>query len=265
MLPLRQSSGRCVGTLMAQPVKPSPIGVSLADDLDPKTIAGLLGLFAHDLRNPLSALHSNVGFLSSSLVDADSDTEEALRDALVSCDGLVTLIDNLELFSQALVGPQVRNQEIVGLAGVVTEVVAQHQGIALSHETSLTVHDSAANSQVAVRVHRDMYRRALSNLIRNGIQHSAAGPVMVRAEVRGSEAAVLVADFGPRLPEELMDSAFSAEGQLAVKGRSAGRYGRGLGLFCARYAAEASGARISVEAPPAGYGNVLVLSAPQAR
>ena len=35
----------------------------MKEDLSSELVSALLGLFAHDLRNPLSALHSNVSFL----------------------------------------------------------------------------------------------------------------------------------------------------------------------------------------------------------
>jgi signal transduction histidine kinase len=240
-------------------------GTNVAEELDPKTISGLLGLFAHDLRNPLSALHSNVGFLAGTLEGADADTLDALRDALVSCDGLVTLIDNLELFSQSLLGAAKRAVEVAGVAGLVAEVMQQNEALANSHEANLSVDPALASSPSSVRVHRDMFRRAVGNLVRNGIQHSSGGTVRVTCEVRGPELALIVADTGPELPPELAAVAFSAVGQLTVKGRSSGRYGRGLGLFCARYSAEAAGARLGVEEPPPGFNNAFVLGAPLAK
>ena len=53
----------------------------MPDLLDPVTFGELLGLLAHDLRNPLSALHSNLGFLTS-IVQHDKDALPALLTAL---------------------------------------------------------------------------------------------------------------------------------------------------------------------------------------
>src|SRR6186713_3605789 len=62
----------------------------------------LLGLLAHDLRNPLSALHSNVGYLGSLSDKYDDDAREAIADALLSCDGLRIIIDSVEILSHVL-------------------------------------------------------------------------------------------------------------------------------------------------------------------
>ena len=63
----------------------------------PGTVGSLLALVAHDLRNPLSALHSNVGFLEATLSTKDTDALDALADISASCSSLKHIIDNLEL------------------------------------------------------------------------------------------------------------------------------------------------------------------------
>ena len=64
---------------------------------DPELVGELLGLFAHDLRNPLSALQSNASYLEST-PGIDQDSLEAIADLLVACDGLAHIIDNLDVF-----------------------------------------------------------------------------------------------------------------------------------------------------------------------
>ncbi|MDF3070523.1 MAG: hypothetical protein K0R38_6124 [Polyangiaceae bacterium] len=45
----------------------------MKEELSSELVSALLGLFAHDLRNPLSALHSNVSFLGSVVGSADTE------------------------------------------------------------------------------------------------------------------------------------------------------------------------------------------------
>ena len=52
----------------------------MKEELSPELVSALLGLFAHDLRNPLSALHSNVSFLGSVVGPQDTEAREALDD-----------------------------------------------------------------------------------------------------------------------------------------------------------------------------------------
>ena len=74
----------------------------MMERLAPDTIAHLLRMLAHDLRNPLSALHSNCAFLGSAPEPRSEEEREAIADALVSCDSLQSLVDGLDLLSRAL-------------------------------------------------------------------------------------------------------------------------------------------------------------------
>src|SRR6186713_225154 len=64
------------------------------ETIESQLIGELLGLLAHDLRNPLSALHSNLGYLDTVLSSHDDEAREAVEDGVVSCDGLSHVIDN---------------------------------------------------------------------------------------------------------------------------------------------------------------------------
>jgi signal transduction histidine kinase len=93
--------------------------------IHPVTLGQLIGLLAHDLRNPLSALHSNVGFLDSVVESRDDDVREALQDARVSCDGLMYIIDNLELLGRALSDAPDMPTTRLALMPVLEEVMAR--------------------------------------------------------------------------------------------------------------------------------------------
>ena len=47
---------------------------------------------------------------------------------------------------------------------------------------------------------------------------------------------------------------------MSAKGQVGARYSRGIGLYAARLAAEASGAEVRAVAPPSGSGNAFELS-----
>ncbi len=234
------------------------------EGLDSKTLSGLLGLLAHDLRNPLSALHSNVGFLAAARNADEEDLRDAVNDALVSCDGLVAIIDNIEILSQSMSGLKTGGRTPLAVASVVEQMVKTHRAAAESHDVELAVDPSAVSPSLRVSVHQDMYRRALGNALRNAIQHGAGRSVRLTADAEGGEVRVIVLDQGARLDTGLGDVPFSAAGQLTAKGQLGGRYGRGLGLFCARFAAESAGGRLVPVDPPAGYSNALALIAPAA-
>lgn len=233
----------------------------MEDPLEPHVIGELLGLIAHDLRNPLSALHSNISFLGSVLDDADDDSREALADAVVSCDGLSWIIDNLDLLSYVLRGRPPMASARLPIAPLVGEVVARIGGAACSHGIEVVVDPALATLQTHVRAHREMLSRALGNLLLNAIQHGRGdSPIRISAREEDGHCYVRIVDAGVPLAEELRGDGFSAAGQLASKGMGGGRYSRGIGLYSAKVAAIAAGADVAWAEPDAG-GNAFELRA----
>jgi signal transduction histidine kinase len=235
------------------------------DELESQVLADLLGLLVHDLRNPLSALQSNVGFLAAPLPRVEGEEREALRDAMVSCESLANLIDSLELVSQTLQGASHRPTEPIRLASVIADAVHRSRSAASSQGVVLRVDESANDRAIRVVSDREMLSRSLLYLLRNGIQYSR-GQCSVAVLVRdaGRHCLVVVADEGPRLDPDLQQAAFAAAGQVTAKNQTTGRYGRGLGLYCARIAAERAGAQLLLVDPPAPATNAFALSVPRA-
>lgn len=234
----------------------------MAEQIESSALGELLALVAHDLRNPLSALHSNLGFLRSVLDAADPDAREAIDDGLVSCDGLAHIIDNIDLLSGALRDPG-RVPEagsFVDVGAVVEEVVHATRAMAGSHGVELRV-ERAAGARLSALTAREFLLRAIANLVRSAVQHAPPGSVVVvgAAQVEG-RCVVSVVDAGVPLAESVRESAFTAPGQIVTKSLSGGRYSRGLGLFAAALAAAAARATLrSVPLPP-GSGSRMELS-----
>jgi signal transduction histidine kinase len=218
----------------------------------------LLGLLAHDLRNPLSALHSNLGYLKSLIATADTDTREAIEDGLVSCDGLAHIIDNIDLFGQSLRGGDAAEGALVDLSLVIADVVAATRSMAQSHGVEVVLALSATSGATA-QGSREYVSRALANLVRNSIQHSSSSSkVTLSLRAEGPNFVVVVADTGVSVGGTA-DDVFTAEGQVGAKSVPNGRYSRGLGLYAAAIAASAGQATVRVGTPPPGATSAFEL------
>jgi len=222
----------------------------MKEELSSELVSALLGLFAHDLRNPLSALHSNVSFLGSVVGAADTEAHEALEDVAASSDALGHITDNLELFAMALDGCKPREGHEFPVRELLREAGQKSRRFAESYRVALEV-DAESGGNLRAFANRDMLLRSLSNLIRNAIQHAGeTGKVLVRAAREGGEVTISVTDSGQPLSVEMGEQAFSAEGQLSTKNVSGGRYSRGLGLYAARIAGNIAGATVRGRAAP---------------
>jgi signal transduction histidine kinase len=149
-------------------------------------------------------------------------------------------------------------------AALIAGAVERCQPAARSHGLTLELDAKARQLHAAVDVGRDLATRALTNLIRNSIQHAPPSSIVsVTASLEARCVCVQVRDLGSPLTDDIRESAFTAEGQVAAKARANSRYSRGMGLYCARLAASLCGAEIVVLNSPAASGNTFQLSLPR--
>lgn len=237
----------------------------IVGELDKKLVGELLGLLSHDLRNPLAAFHSNLEYLVSTLRNLDEEANEALSDGKVSCDGLSHIIDNLDLLGQVMRSGEKRPVGPCQLSTVVSAAVKRCRGMAQSHGVMLKLDPDVPRLHALLEGPREMHVAALTNLIRNSIQHApGASAVQVSASVASNSVSILVSDDGLPVPLVLRDVAFSAVGQVESRSRSNCRYSRGLGLFCARVAACLCRGQIEAEGEDGAQGNRFRLIFPAA-
>src|ERR1700712_1670126 len=130
------------------------------DRLDSDLIGGLLGLIVHDLRNPLSALHSNASFLQSSQDVGGVDAKEALEDVSASCEALGHIIDNVELLALALRGERRFEQNSFTVRELIADALARSRSLAASYSVRVEfVPTPDADAKLAAN--REMLGRAL--------------------------------------------------------------------------------------------------------
>jgi len=217
-----------------------------------------MSLLAHDMRNPLAALSTNINFIRSVMKNRVTDVDEALSDCAVSCTLLGHIIGNLDVFSRAFADtPPVRQAlPLQKTSGDALARWAEH-----ARTSGIELELSADERKSAVLVDPYLFSRALDNLLANALQHSR-GKVMLECTARGDRGYLIVTDSGPAVPDDLRDFVMTAGGQNAAKFKYEARYGSGLGLYCAAEAARAAGAEVALG--ERSGGSMFELSAPLA-
>ncbi len=208
----------------------------------PAQLEWLFGLVVHDLRNPAATLAANLGFVSDGLEDPGippAELHEALADSQQALFDLMRGLDQLSFMGRWFndrVPAQVSRQDLrTTLENARARVKFGRLEVILP-EVELKVTGGEA------------LERLIEVLVSNGHQHSQGKPVTVQV-VQAEGAWVLeITDEGRPLAPEFAQSAFSFDGQMEVRGRADGRYGRVLGLFIAGILAQAIGAELAGEA-----------------
>jgi heavy metal sensor kinase len=208
---------------------------------------------AHELRTPLTALK---GTLEVALRADRSGPEyrAALVSALEDVDRLVRLAEDLLLLSRATAGPESPRArvELEPLALDVSEV-----GARLGKDRGVTVRVGTLRP-AAVLGDAGALRRALLNLVENGVKYTpAGGRVEISVTVGGGDAFVTVEDTGPGVDPHDAERIFEPFVRLdAARARETG--GSGLGLAIARSIVVAHRGAIVVDRATAGGARFTV-------
>jgi heavy metal sensor kinase len=202
---------------------------------------------AHELRTPLTALK---GTLEVALRAERSGAEyrAALASALEEVDRLVRLAEDLLLLSRATAGPDSPRAR-VELETLVLDVA--EVGTRLAKDRGVTVRVGTL-APLAVLGDGSALRRAVLNLVENGVKYTpAGGRVELSVTAADGEAVLAVEDTGPGIDAADVIRIFEPFVRLdSARSRESG--GSGLGLAIARSIVVAHRGTLGVERPAAG-------------
>jgi signal transduction histidine kinase len=211
----------------------------------------LLGIVAHDLRNPLTAIRTVATGLGRAAPELAPRVERIDR-AVTRMDDLIRdLVDMTRIeHGELVVSPGI---ELVG--SMLDEAVELHAPSARAQGITLSIEGSTPAAAVACDRGRIM--QVLSNLVGNALKFTpSGGQVRIGYEERDHVARFEVADTGPGIRagdvERVFDPYWRGDNR-----------GTGLGLFIARTIVEAHGGRLGVESSP-GEGARFWFTLPRA-
>jgi signal transduction histidine kinase len=211
---------------------------------------------SHDLRTPLAGIRA----LAESLEDgAVADPRAAHARIVHEVDRMVGMVDDIAELSRLHGGGATDRAEPVPLDDLVSDAVATVAPLAAADGVVVV---AGVMSGVMVDVDPRGVTRALTNVLRNAVQHTGAGgTVEVSTVTRGERVEVDVADGCGGVPESDLERLFEPgwRGDVARHDR-----GMGLGLTIAREVARAHGGDARAANRPDGVGCTVSVSLPVA-
>jgi signal transduction histidine kinase/CHASE3 domain sensor protein len=204
----------------------------------------VLGIVAHDLRNPLGAILTSSSFLLDIQLPEEGRTKQ-LQIIHRSSVRMNRLIQDLLDVARIESGGLAIDPRCVEVAPLVTEACQFHAGAAA--EKGVRLDCKVAEGLPALHADEDRLHQVFANLIGNAIKFTdGRGKVIVMAEAVGSGVHFSVADTGPGIPDEDQPRIFDAHWQAGATAH----LGSGLGLAIAKGIVETHGGRIWVESAP---------------
>ena len=209
----------------------------------------ILGITAHDLKNPLGGILGLANMLIEdlgTLSDASLKKEALINLQLIrdSAQGMLTSVqDLLDRHRDGL--PVKLRMEIVDLNVIARIVVSWNTQQAKGKNIQL--HFQSTPSPARVYVDVSAIQRVLDNLLSNAVKYSPlGGKVWVEIVPMEQEVVVSVRDEGPGLTEEDKSRAFGKMNRLSAK-PTAGEHSTGLGLFIVKTLAEEHNGKVGVD------------------
>jgi PAS domain S-box-containing protein len=219
----------------------------------------VLGIVAHDLRNPLSAIILQTMVMERSGPDPERRSQTARQIISRSADRMNRLIQDLVEVAVVESGQLKVERERISVADLIRDAVASQallassSGLDVSQEVSADVHDVWGD--------RNRLLQVFENLIGNAIKFTqSGGHITVGAAPKEHEVLFSVADTGAGIAPQSVPYVFERFWQAA---KEAGRVSAGLGLPIARGIIETLGGRIWVEST-VGRGSTFFFTIPAA-
>jgi two-component system sensor histidine kinase ChvG len=211
-----------------------------------------LELLAHDLKNPLAALLTNIVYVRTAIANSDlpaadaASLLEALDDGNNACASMARMLGNLELLGWQLGDMPRSGNEPIDLVAIIDSLVGRYTQMAAVARVTFGVPSSAP---VYANGDHEAIARAAENLLSNALQFSPPRHgIDLRFEVSPAEdqVALVIADDGPIVSDMLREEVTQWSGQMLSKSQQSSRHGRGLSLFCANLCALRTGGRIRI-------------------
>lgn len=190
----------------------------------------LLSDISHELRSPLARLKFAV-----KLARTSADSKAALDRVERDVDRITSLVSDIVEITFVEGDPALQGAEIVRLAEILDAVMqdcsleAQLRGCSLEMD---------GRSEGEVMGNRELLRRAIENVVRNGIRYSPEKSIVtISVRENGHDAIIAVRDYGPGVPADTLTRIFDPFYRVE-EARNSNGGGSGLGLSIAKRAIE---------------------------
>jgi signal transduction histidine kinase len=220
----------------------------------------LLGVAAHDLRNPISAVQMYITFLLQEEKDPIPDRHRKVFERILKVSRFMFgMVDDILDISRIEAGKLELNIRPADYAAFVRENADMARMLAAPKGIAIDVRLPDEIGEVAFDP--DRLEQVLNNLVGNAVKFSPPGTV-VAVEVSRSDGWVTtrVIDQGPGIPAEEQGGLFQPFARTSVR-PSAGEKSSGLGLAITRKLVEGHGGAVGVDSA-VGRGSTFWFTLP---
>ncbi|MFN8443647.1 MAG: HAMP domain-containing sensor histidine kinase [Caldilineaceae bacterium] len=218
----------------------------------------LIGVVAHELRTPLSAIKATSEGLIDGVLPAETATFFNIHREV---NRLQRIVQQLEELSRAESGQIILKKEQTDFANLVQSVCDRLHN--QYDDKEVTLHTDLQSPLPQLWLDEDRITQVLINLLGNALQYTPAhGTVTIRVRADHEWVTTQVIDTGIGLEPEQLTLVFERFYRVD-KSRSRQSGGNGIGLTIAQYLVQAHGGHIWAESDGLGQGSTFSFTLPR--
>ena len=215
----------------------------------------LLSDISHELRSPLARLK-----FAMKLARTSSDSTAALERIERDVDRIASLVADIVEINVVEDDPALQDKREICVRDIIDEVVRDCSVEAEIRGSRIEVSGNICGS---VQGNPELLRRAIENVLRNGIRYSPEkSPIELSISENAKDASITIRDFGPGVPDKALARIFDPFFRVE-EARNTNGGGSGLGLSIAKRAVCVHRGVISAENATPGLR--VTISIPLAR
>jgi PAS domain S-box-containing protein len=201
----------------------------------------MLGIVAHDLRNPLESILLQAMVLRRPSAEPERRATKPIEAIERAARRMASIIEDLLEVTKIEAGGLELERNRISVGDLVAEVADAQREHAAAR--SLTLEAEAPPTGLEIWADKHRVLQVFENLLGNALKFTDRGGISLGARREGSEVVFWVADSGVGLAADDISRAFDRFWQA----RKSGRSGAGLGLAIVRGIVEAHGGRVWVD------------------
>ncbi|WP_320005418.1 ATP-binding protein [Shiella aurantiaca] len=219
----------------------------------------LIGILAHDLRNPISQIIGLVHILERSETPLNEDQAALVQKIDQSAQRLISMLNKiLDVEALEAKGSSIQLQKS-NSQELLTEIIDGMEPLALEKRITL-VRDFQAKD-LCIYVDPTFFRQVIENVVSNALKYSPSeSQVIIRSEEWHKKLAITVQDYGQGISPEELNKLFTKYQQLSSK-PTGDEKSTGLGLAIVKKYVEAMNGHVEVRSE-VGKGSSFILTFP---
>ena len=225
-----------------------------------KLKSDFFSLMAHELRTPVASIKEGTDLLLEGIGEEFKEKRKTVLTIIAEeSNRLIDLVNSLLDLSKMEAGMMALNLETSDLKPLINRAISGIEPLAMTKNVNIEV--KMPPDLPYVKMDAERILQALRNLIGNAVKFTpGGGQVTISAQAVEKGVNVSVADTGPGIPKEDLDSIFDKFRQATIASYSKIK-GTGLGLAIVKYIINAHGGKVWVESEP-GRGSVFIFLLP---